>query len=48
MKKVTVKSVFVTTGRVLWWILVHAFCGALWLIGAILTLIGTILVPWVW
>ena len=48
MKKVTVKSVFVATGRVLWWILVHAFCGALWLIGAILTLIGTILVPWVW
>ena len=48
MKKITVKSVFVTTGRVLWWILVHALCGALWLIGAILTLIGTILVPWVW
>lgn len=48
MKKGTIKKVFVTTGRVLWWILVHAFCGVLWLIGAIFTLLGTILVPWAW
>ena len=48
MKMVTVKNVFVTIGRVLWWILVHAFCGLLWLIGAIFSFLGNVLIPWHW
>ena len=48
MKKVTAKKVFSVTGSVLLWIIVHAFCGAIWLIGNVLCFIGDVLMPWRW
>lgn len=46
MKKVTAKKVLSVTGNVLLWIIVHAFCGAIWLICGVGEFLLDFLMPW--